>query len=219
METTLENNLKPASKIWGTAEVILLLLLPLPFFNLNLIYLIAALAITLTSIYIRKEKWTEIGFKKVTGKGVFWASAFGIAYGFADNFLLEPLLTWIVGAEPDLSAYKAVEGNVANLLFMLALGWFVGGLFEEYFFRGYLFCRINKLISNPVVYKWVTILITSAVFAFAHDYQGIGGISDTFIFAIVMGLLYFKMDKNVWYLVLIHGFYDTIGIFRLYLGA
>ena len=219
MDTTFENHMQASSKIWGTAEVILLLLLPLPFLNLNLIYLIAALVITLSSIYIRKEKWTEIGFKKVTGKGVLLASAFGVAYGFADNFLLEPLLTWLVGAEPDLSAYKAVEGNVANLLFMLALGWFVGGLFEEYFFRGYLFNRISKLISNPVLYKWITTLITSIVFAFAHDYQGIGGISDTFIFAVVMGLLYFKLGKNVWYLVLIHGFYDTVGIFRLYLGA
>lgn len=219
MDTTFENHIQPASKIWGTAEVILLLLLPLPFFNLNLIYLVAALVITLSSIYIRKEKWTDIGFRKVSATGIFVSIAIGIGYGFADNFLLEPLLTRIVGSEPDLSAYKAVEGNVANLLFMLVLGWFVGGLFEEYFFRGYLYNRISSLISNPLLFKWVAILITSIVFAFAHNYQGIGGISDTFIFAIVMGLLYFKMGKNVWYLILIHGFYDTVGIFRLYLGA
>lgn len=207
------------AKIWAGGEILVLLLLPLPFFKLNLIYLIAAILITLASKVIRKESWTEIGFRKVTVKGVLLASAFGIAYGFADNFLLEPVLTWIVGAEPDLSAYKAVEGNVANLLFMLGLGWFVGGLFEEYFFRGYLFNRIKMLISNPTIHQWIAILITSVIFAFAHDYQGIGGITDTFIFAIVLGLLYFKMGKNVWYLVLIHGFYDTVGIFRLYLGA
>lgn len=207
------------AKIWAISEIIVLLLLPLPFFKLNLIYLIAAIVITLSSKFIRKETWTDIGFKKVSTGGLLLASAIGIVYGFADNFLLEPVLTWIVGAEPDLSAYKAVEGNVVNLIAMLALGWIVGGLFEEYFFRGYLFNRMSFLISNPAIYKWTAILITSVVFAFAHDYQGIGGITDTFIFAVVMGLVYFKMGKNVWYLVLIHGFYDTVGIFRLYFGA
>lgn len=206
-------------KIWATIEIIVLLLLPLPFFKLNLIYLFAAIIITISSKIIRKESWSAIGFRKVTAKGVLLASAFGIVYGFADNFLLEPILTRVVGAEPDLSAYKAVEGNVANLLFMLALGWFVGGLFEEYFFRGYLFNRMKTLISNPTLHQWAAVLITSVVFAFAHDYQGIGGITGTFIFALIMGLLYFKIGGNVWYLVLIHGFYDTVGIFRLYLGA
>jgi membrane protease YdiL (CAAX protease family) len=219
MDTIFENNSQTGYRIWGTAEVILLLLLPLPFLNLKLLYLVAALAITLSSKYIRKEKWTEIGFKKVNTTRVFAAIAIGIGYGFAGNYLLEPLITKLVGAEPDLSVYKGVQGNLSGLIGMLLLGWVVGGLFEEYFFRGYLYNRIRTLISHPVLYKWVAVLVTSVVFAFAHNYQGIGGIVDTFIFAVVMGLLYFRMGRNVWYLVLIHGFYDMVGIFRLYLGA
>ena len=206
------------SKIWSAVELMVLLSLPLPFLHLNAIYLVAALIITLSSKFFRKEKWPDYGFKSIEQKGILLAIAIGITYGFADNFLLEPLLTKLVGAEPDLSAYKAVKGNVANLIAMLALGWIVGGLFEEYFFRGYLYNRMRLLISNPTIYKWTAILITSLVFAFAHDYQGIGGIADTFIFAVVMGLLYFRLGKNVWYLVLIHGFYDTVGIFRLFLS-
>ena len=206
------------TKIWATAEILVLLLLPLPFFKLNLIYLFAALGITLISKFIRKEMWSDIGFLKVTAKPLLLAAAIGILYGFADNFLIEPVITRIVGAEPDLSAYQGVKGSLSGLILMLLLGWFVGGLFEEYFYRGYLFKRMSILISNPVFFKWAAILITSVVFAFAHDYQGIGGISDTFIFSVIMGSLYFVLGKNVWYLVLIHGCYDMVGIFRLYLG-
>jgi membrane protease YdiL (CAAX protease family) len=207
------------AKIWAAAEILVLLLLPLPFFKLNVIYLVAALGITLSSKFIRKETWSDVGFLKVATKRLLLAAAIGLVYGVVDNFLIEPVITRIVGAEPDLSAYEGIKGSFSGLILVLFLGWFVGGLFEEYFYRGYLFNRMRILISNPTLYKSATILITSVVFAFAHNYQGIGGITGTFLFSIVMGLLYFGLAKNVWYLVLIHGFYDTVGIFRLYLGA
>lgn len=200
------------------AEVFVLLLLPLPFLKLNILYVISALIIMLLSRYIRKEKWSQYGFKPVHLKQLLIAIAIGISFGFVDNFIIEPLFTKLVGVKPDLSSYENVKGNVMGLIGMLALGWFVGGLFEEFFFRGYLFNRIQSIFHNPVLFKVIAISLTSIVFAFAHNYQGIGGITDTFLFAIVMGLLYLYFGRNVWYLIIIHGLYDTVGIFRLYLG-
>lgn len=219
MENYTENQQQPQTLIWSVAEVIVLLMLPLPFLKLNAIYLFSALLIMFLSKYLRKEDWDFYGFRKVEQKLIIWAIALGVGYGFVDNFLIEPVLTRIVGAEPDLSAYAAVKGNVANLIAMLGLGWIVGGLFEEFFFRGYLYHRIFQIFPHPALQKWIAVLATSIVFAFAHNYQGIGGITSTFMFALVMGLLYFKMGRNVWYLVLFHGFYDTVGIFSLFLGA
>jgi hypothetical protein len=203
----------------SSAELIVLLLLPLPFLKLNVLYLVFALIILLLSKYIRKENWSEYGFRSVKQKQLFTAIALGIVFGFVDNFLVEPLITKLVGAEPDLSSYKEVKGNITGLIGMLALGWLVGGLFEEFFFRGYLFNRINSLFTNPVLQKCIAILVVSVVFAFAHNYQGIGGIIGTFWFSVVMSLLYFYFGRNVWYLILIHGLYDMVGIFRLFFGA
>ncbi len=199
-------------------ELFVLLILPLPFFHLNVWYVVLALLITLTSKFLRKERWSDYGFNAIRQKEVFIAVALGIILGFADNFMIEPLITKMVGAEPDLSSYEGVKGSIGGLIGMLAIGWIVGGLFEESFFRGYLFYRFRTVIHNTQLNKWITIAITSVVFGFAHNYQGITGIIGTFIFAVVMGLLYFYFKKNVWYLILIHGFYDTVGIFRLYLG-
>jgi len=215
MKNTLSTN---PHTIGTVLELLVLLILPLPFLHLNILYVIFALLITFISKILRKEKWSCYGFKTIRQKELFLAVIIGIIFGFADNFIIEPLITKITGAEPDLSSYAGVKGSISGLTGMLALGWIVGGLFEESFFRGYLFYRFNTVIHNTQLYKWLTIAITSIVFAFAHTYQGIGGIVDTFIFAIVMGLLYFSFKRNVWYLILIHGFYDTVGIIMLYLG-
>jgi hypothetical protein len=46
-------------------ELIVLLLLPLPFLKLNTLYVIFALIIMLISKYLRKEKWSQYGFKSI----------------------------------------------------------------------------------------------------------------------------------------------------------
>ena len=202
----------------NSLELIVLLLLPLPFLDLGIIYVITALAIMLLSKSLRKEKWSDYGFKSINQKALLIAITIGLMYGFIDNYLTEPLITKLVGVEPDLSSYEGVKGNVMGLIGMLALGWIVGGLFEEFFFRGYLFNRLNSIITNQVLHRYISILVISIVFGFAHNYQGIGGIIATFLFSIVMGLLYFYFARNVWYLIIIHGFYDTVGIVKLFLS-
>lgn len=199
-------------------ELIVLLMLPLPFLKLNLLYVISALVIMFFSRFIRKEKWKEYGFKSINQKLLFVAIAIGFVYGIMDNFFIEQMITKITGVKPDLSTYENIRGNLGRLFGMLAIGWVIGGLFEEFCFRGYIFNRMQSIIHNPVVFKYLTITITSIVFAFAHTYQGIGGMVDTGLFAVVMGFLYFVFGRNIWYLIIIHGLYDTVGILRLYLG-
>lgn len=199
-------------------ELVVLLLLPLPFLKLNVLYVVFALIIMFLSKYLRKEKWSDYGFKSINLNMLLIAIAIGIIYGFIDNFFIEQLITKLTGTTPDLGTYESVKGNAGRLIVMLAIGWFIGGLFEEMFFRGYLYNRFHSLIKNPILFKFTTILLTSIVFAFAHNYQGISGIIDTGLFAVVMGLLYFSFGKNIWYLIIIHGLYDTVGILRLYLG-
>jgi uncharacterized protein len=167
---------------------------------------------------IRKEKWAQYGFKSIKLKGFLFAIIIGLAFGFVDNFVVEPLITKLTGAAPNLSSYAGVKGNIWGLIGMLALGWVVGGFFEEFFFRGYIFHRLNTIFDHPIFFKCFAIALTSIVFAFAHYYQGIGGIIGTFWFSIIMGLLYFVFGRNVWYLIIVHGFYDTVGIVILYLS-
>jgi membrane protease YdiL (CAAX protease family) len=200
------------------AEVAVLLMLPLPFFKLNVLYVILALIITMSLKYIRKEKWSQYGFRPINRKLFLRAIAIGIIFGYVDNYFIENLIARIVGVVPDLSDYSGVKGNIGGLIGMLLLGWVVGGFFEEFFFRGYIFYRLSSIIKNPLAFKIIAIGLTSIVFAFAHNYQGACGIIDTGLFSIIMGLLYFLFGKNIWYLFIIHGLYDSVGIFKLYLS-
>jgi membrane protease YdiL (CAAX protease family) len=209
---------KNISFYYDLAELFVLLMLPLPFLHLNLIYVIAAVIIILVSRWLRKEDWSSYGFLKVHFQPAIIASVIGIGFGFADNYLIEPLITKLTGYTPDLSTYESIQGNWLEYIILLLIGWVVGGFFEEFFFRGYLFHRIGKLIKHAIWFRIVSITVTSIVFAFAHNYQGMGGIIGTFYFAVIMGILYFVFKRNVWYLVLIHGFYDMVGITKLFLG-
>jgi membrane protease YdiL (CAAX protease family) len=166
----------------------------------------------LVSRYLRKEKWSEYGFKSVQLKRVLLAIVIGFGFAAIGNYLLEPLVSKLTGESADLSTFQNVKGNLKGFSELLAVGWIIGGFFEEFFFRGYLLNRINLTALS----KWIGIALTSV--AFAHGYQGVGGVINTFYFAVVLGWLYYYFDKNVWYVMLVHGCFDTFGIVYLFLG-
>ncbi|NIJ53010.1 CPBP family intramembrane glutamic endopeptidase [Dyadobacter arcticus] len=200
-------------------EIIVLLTLPLPFLNLNIFYILIVLTIVGFSKYLRHERWRNYGFNSTNKRNLVVAIVVGVIFGISDNYFLEPFLTkLLVGKTPDLSALQDTKGNIKKALILLVIGWLVGGFFEEFFFRGYLFNRINSVIHSIKLQKWIVIIITSIVFAFAHAYQDLAGIISAFYFSVIMGLLYFYFKKNIWYVVLIHGIYDTFGVLMLYTG-
>lgn len=196
----------------------LLVLLALPLLNLNLLYVALVLVISLTTRFLARETFSDYGFFRPKARAVLVAVGAGLLLGLAANLLLDPLLARLTGQEVDLGGYEKVKGSLAGFIGLLGLGWVVGGLFEEYFFRGYLFNRIRGFVRNEKVFRFAAIGITSAVFALAHGYQGITGVIGTFIFSIIMGGLFFSFRKNAWCMVLVHGCFDTVGITMLYLG-
>jgi uncharacterized protein len=200
------------------AEILVLLGLPMLSSQLNILYIAFALIIIILSRYMRKEKWSDYGFRRVEIRLILLAVLIGIAFAVLDNYILEPLVSKLTGKSTDLSSFENIKGHVSRLMTMLAIGWAIGGFFEEFFFRGYLLYRINLSFNNKAIGKWLGIILTSVAFAVAHSYQDITGMINTFYFAVLLGFLYYFFNKNVWYLMLVHGFYDTVGILFLYYG-
>lgn len=199
-------------------ELAILLVLPLPFLHLNVWYVILGISITLLSKYLRKEPWSDYGFKKTEGSKLLLAIFIGVVFGVLDSYYIEPLISRLTGKSPDLSSLNEIKGSLKYLLVYWVLAWLVGGLFEEYFFRGYLMHRFKSIIKNPVLYRWVAVFVISVVFGFGHDYQDMPGIFGAFYFSLIMCALYFYFKENVWYLVCIHAIYDMIGLYKLYAG-
>jgi hypothetical protein len=199
-------------------EILILLGIPMLSYSLGLAYIILVILIILVSWYFRKEKIADYGFRPVQAGMLLLAAGTGIAFGLADNYLLEPLVNRITGKSPDLSTFANIRGNLAGMFTLLAIGWVIGGFFEEFFFRGYLLNRINLALHSRPAGKWIGIAVTSIAFAIAHLYQDTGGMINTFYFSVILGLLFYFFKRNVWYAILVHGFYDTVGIIFLYLG-
>lgn len=202
----------------GLVEIVALLILPMLSSRISIFYIILVLSIVLVSRYKRREKWTDYGFKTIKLKMVLLAAVAGLAYAVFTNYVQEPLVARFTGETADLSGFDSVQGNLWAFIGLLSLGWVVGGLFEEFLFRGYLLNRINQVVKNPGAGKWIGILLTSISFAIAHSYQGIGGMINTCIFSAVLGLLFYLFKRNTWYVILVHGFFDTYGIVWIYLG-
>lgn len=202
--------------LFNFAEILILLGLPMLSAQLGIFYIAFAIIIIILSRYLRKEKWTDYGFRPVEIKLMALAAVIGIVFALLDNYLLEPLVSRLTGKETDLSTFDNIKGHLGHLLTLLAIGWVIGGFFEEFFFRGYLLNRINLAFQNKAVGKWLGIILTSISFAIAHSYQDVTGMINTFYFAVLLGFLYYFFNRNVWYLILVHGFYDTVGILFLY---
>jgi membrane protease YdiL (CAAX protease family) len=199
-------------------EIAALIVIPMFSSRLSFIYILLVLGIILISKRERKERWADYGFKPVELSKVLLAAAIGLGYAAFSNYVQEPLVAKLTGESPDISSFDRVTGNLWAFLGLLAIGWVIGGLFEEFLFRGYLLPRINQLFDHQQLGKWVGIVITSVSFSIAHTYQGIGGIINTFIFSVILGLLFYYFKKNTWYVILVHGFFDTFGILWIYLG-
>jgi uncharacterized protein len=202
--------------LFNFAEILVLLCLPMLSSRLGILYVALSIIIILQSRYLRKEKWPDYGFRHAEIKLMLLAAVIGIVFALLDNYLLEPLVTKLTGKPNDLTSFENIRGHFSRFLTMLAIGWVRGGFFEEFFFRCYLLIRINLSFRNKAVGKWLGLILTSIAFAVAHSYQDITGMINNFYFALLMGFLYYFFNKNVWYLVLVHGFYDTVGIFYLY---
>ena len=199
-------------------EIAVLLALPMLSSKLGFLYIVLVLTIILLAMYRRKEKWSDYGFKAVKLDKVLLAALVGVGFSLFTTYIQEPLVTKLTGETADLSMFDHVQDNFGAFITLLAMGWFVGGLFEEFLFRGYLLTRINQVVKYPEAGKWLGILLTSITFGIAHSYQGVGGMINTFIFSVVLGLLFYIFKRNTWYVILIHGFFDTCGIAWLYLG-
>ncbi len=168
----------------------------------------------------RKIKFNSIGFKRTQSwlKTVLISLGLGIVIELSFQILINPLFDKLTGSMIDLSNFDSVQGNLSVYLAMLAIGFIIGGLFEEILFRGFLMTRIAQFFNSEAAGFTVAIISTSAIFGFSHMYQGWSGVLNTGFTAVIFGIIFLKFNKNLWYAIFTHGFVNLVGFTVLYLG-
>jgi CAAX protease family protein len=175
----------------------------------------------LLSFWVRGEGvWRGVGLERRP----YWARmaiaglALGVAWLYASVYALEPLISRVTGALPDVSLFAGLTGNRQLLVVSLAASWTLAAVGEEYVYRGYLMRRIAQALGGSRR-AWIAALaVTSLVFAVGHLYQGVSGAISAGCAGLVLGGAYLASGRNLWVPILAHGANDTVGFVLLYLG-
>ncbi|MGI8950111.1 MAG: CPBP family intramembrane glutamic endopeptidase [Chitinophagaceae bacterium] len=79
-----------------------------------------------------------------------------------------------------------------------------------------MFTRIEKIFSSK--YIWISFILTNIIFGAYHFQQGILGVINAFIAGSAYHAFVLKYNRNLWYGIFFHTFYDFIGLTFIYLG-
>ena len=190
-------------------------IVPLPF-----VYCIPVLLFIWIFLKQYKENFTNLGFsfKRFEIKAVAVGAVTAIGLFVFLNYAFFPLLAKIVKLVPaDLGDYNKLKHNTPFYLFILAMGWVVGGFYEEIVFHGFIFTRLEKLVPGKYAVT-ISFCLTNIIFALYHLQLGTTGVINAFIAGIAYHALMLRYKRNIWYSIFCHAVFDTIALTFIYLG-
>lgn len=187
--------------------------------------------LVILTLYMRRVglTWEMFGLRRLTGikpklmvfpKALLTLVAFAIAVGsvmgLANVFELEFMSEIPAGIE---DRWRGIEGNLPLYLLWLGIVWTAAAFGEEMFFRGYLVTRLQQVFSGYVIAPILAVLVAAALFGYGHVYyQGLRGFIMTGAIAIAFGTMFLLFKRNLWPIILVHGFIDTMTFTALFLG-
>jgi hypothetical protein len=165
--------------------------------------------------------FTELGFqdKKFTIKNILILAplvALGLFAFYV--FVLVPGITNLTGAPIDYSNFEPLKGNLPACLFALLVVWSSAGFGEEIIFRGYFMRQFVKFFGESKVSIVLNIILFACFFGFMHSYQGITGQLVTGIIGALLATIFYLRKYDLWFVVAVHGFFDTIALLCIYYG-
>ncbi len=183
--------------------------------------IIAILIIIANYIEYKGKPFSALGFQgeRFTFKNIFVLApliALGLFVFYV--FALVPGITELTGAPIDYSSFEQLKGNLPACLTALLLVWASAGFGEEIIFRGYFMRQFVKFFGDSKVSIVLNILLFACFFGFMHSYQGITGQLVTGFVGALLALIFYLRKYDLWLIVAVHGFFDTIAIVCIYYG-
>ncbi|WP_028888043.1 CPBP family intramembrane glutamic endopeptidase [Tenacibaculum ovolyticum] len=183
--------------------------------------IISILIIIANYIEYKGKPFSALGFKreKFTFKNIFVLAplvAIGLFAFYV--FALVPGITKLTGAPIDYSSFDQLKGNLPACLIALALVWVSAGFGEEIIFRGYFMRQFVKFFGESKVSILLNIVLLACFFGFMHSYQGITGQLVTGIVGALLALIFYLRKYDLWLVIAVHGFFDTIALICIYFG-
>jgi membrane protease YdiL (CAAX protease family) len=176
------------------------------------------LAIAGLSLAYHRQGPSSLGFLRVprpwrmAGEVLVWVMAWTALL----LILIIPVVERITGQQQDMSTFGDLEGNLPQLLLLLALSWTLAALGEETAYRGFVLTRAREAIGTGRPALALAIALSAVLFGLAHTEQGVVGVVLTTLDAVFFSLLRLHTG-SLWASVLAHGLNNTIGLTAFYL--
>lgn len=165
--------------------------------------------------------------------GLSWhvSSARSVMRGVAVSLLvfIAAMVAFMAGAilmanilgmpEPaDMSRYDNLRGNLTKTLLALVSVYFVSAFAEEMIYRGFLITRIMEVASSGKYSYFAAVVVSSILFGLIHSDWGLRGMVQASFMGLALGASYLVIRRNLWIMILAHGYMDTILILQMYFG-
>lgn len=149
-------------------------------------------------------------------QGVWWkdiligiALAAGLLVLF---FLQQSLLNLLFPSQPPSQAIIKLFSRLSRDPVLLAVWigpvvWIGVALFEE-LQRVFMLDLLWDLTGSALL-RWLVIMVSALLFAFAHVYQGTANMIGIFIAAVILGIFYMKSGR-ILPMIVAHGLYDSL---------
>jgi membrane protease YdiL (CAAX protease family) len=183
-----------------------------------LIPALVILAMMVISFLLRRDKFPGLGFRKFSWKMPLIVLGLATGWTLVDVGLLMPILNRITGTTQNVDGFNNLQGNIGQIIFLIAASWTLAALAEEIVFRGYLQKRMIELFPNEKIGIIAAVILTSVMFGFIHLEQGIVGVIISMVDGVFNSVLRWKF-KNLWAAVLSHGFINTIGMIAFFFAG
>lgn len=162
--------------------------------------------------------WSRFGFgEKLSRQTVTKALLLTLLIFVIIDICIQPFLELYFG-EIDLSSIDEIRGNWASFLILMVIMWVFAAFGEEFLFSGYYMKHLAELFGGTDKAWLAAALILSIYFGVSHNYQGTAGIIAVGLASAISFFIFTRNRSNLVLLVLMHGFYDSIGLTLIFLN-
>ncbi len=167
-----------------------------------------------------KETFSDIGFsfQRFELRAIpVGALAAVVTLAFMQLVFFPALELVVTFEETDVGLYDFVRESLGQYLFLVIMGWLIGGVYEEIVFHGFMFARLEKMIGGKYA-THISFVITASLFGAYHVQLGADGLINALLVGAVYLALFLYFKRNLWYPIICHGVYNTLVMTLIYFG-
>ncbi|MEM9897394.1 MAG: CPBP family intramembrane glutamic endopeptidase [Bacteroidota bacterium] len=167
------------------------------------------------------KAFSSLGFyrEKFTAKNLLIfapLTAFGLFVFYVAA--LVPAVEMLTGDPIVYANMEELRGNLPSTLIWLGVVWVTAGFGEEIIFRGFLMRQLVKFFGDNKISLAISIIVISSFFGYMHMQQGLTGQLVSATVGSLLSIIFYIRKYDLWFLIMIHGFFNTFGILSFYFG-